>query len=473
MRLDYPLAEQSAYRVCQDHLTAFIRTMNPNYRPAWFHRRLAQKFEELVSQRNRRLMVFMPPRHGKSEIMSVMGPAWAIGRNPDLEVMTVSYASALAERFSRRSRNLLPTTRYQRIFPGVLPAKDSSAVDEWGIQGRAGVRYAVGLDGPASGRGAQLLLFDDLLKNARQAFSARTRAHIQEELQISFFTRLMPGTSIALTMTRFHQQDPAGILLAEEQAQKRQIFPWEIMVLPAWNEETQTYLWPERYTHDEYEEFRYKAGKHGWAALFMQDPLPMDTAVIDPDWFKQIALQDAPKRYVRLVLGVDPAVSTRKTSDDRVVVPMGMNDDGQVFVFPPYRSLESYPKVRDVIVSRAKAMGVDSVGIEVNGQQEGWADDLERLLPGVVIVRCRSSVDKVSRASDWTPIAESGLVTLVDDGTGWINQALDEFGNFPVGSADGVKDDLIDAIGCGFKALRLGGSHAILRRGGIFGEVMT
>src|SRR5690606_463657 len=161
-----------------------------------------------------RLMVFMPPRHGKSEVVSKKGPAWLLGRNPDWEIIISSYAADLAYDFSRIARTTLKAQGPPLWGVDVDP--ESSAVGRWGIKDHRGGLIAAGVGGPITGRGAHIAIIDDPFKNWQDAQSATIREMVWNWYRSTLRTRLAPGGAIILVMTRWHVDDLAGRLLKEE-----------------------------------------------------------------------------------------------------------------------------------------------------------------------------------------------------------------------------------------------------------------
>ena len=178
---------------------------------------LCEKLEAVERGELLRLMVFMPPRHGKSEVVSKKFPAWYLGRNPDKEIIISSYSADLAYDFSRIARNTF--REWGPKLWGLNLADDSSAVGRWGIQGHRGGLVAAGVGGPITGRGAHVAIIDDPFKNYEEAASETIRQKVLNWYKSTLRTRLAPGGAIVLVMTRWHEKDLAGELeaaMAEE-----------------------------------------------------------------------------------------------------------------------------------------------------------------------------------------------------------------------------------------------------------------
>src|SRR5690348_3861723 len=199
----------------------------------------------------RRLMVFMPPRHGKSELVSHYFPAWYLGTRPNRRVILTSYEADFAATWGRKVRDVL--AEFGPTLYGVRVRDDSSAANRWDLAEHTGGMVTAGVGGPITGRGADVLIIDDPVKNADDALSATMRERVWEWWRSTAYTRLEPSGAAVLVMTRWHEDDLAGRLLGEmEQGGEH----WEVLRLPAIAEEEDDALgrhpgealWPQRFS---------------------------------------------------------------------------------------------------------------------------------------------------------------------------------------------------------------------------------
>jgi hypothetical protein len=160
-----PGSMDGAINLARTDLACFCAMTYPKFELAHHHRLIIDKLEAIERGEINRLMVFMPPRHGKSLTCSTLFPAWFLGRHPDQSIIASSYGQELASDFGRRVRNLVSDGLFQSIFPGARLADDSAAAHRFSLL-RGGQYYAVGSGGPITGRGANLLLIDDPTKSA-------------------------------------------------------------------------------------------------------------------------------------------------------------------------------------------------------------------------------------------------------------------------------------------------------------------
>jgi hypothetical protein len=180
-------------------LLPFVQRMNARYDAGWVHADICMRLEkfsdDVAAGKSPRLMLLMPPRHGKSELASKNFPAWHLGRHPHHEFIACSYNLSLAMGFSRKVKQLLDDTAYQGVFPSTRIDGNNSSTEEWGIAGNPGGYVAAGIGGPITGKGAHVLVIDDPVKNAEEADSGDVREKIWEWYLSTAYSRLAPGGS--------------------------------------------------------------------------------------------------------------------------------------------------------------------------------------------------------------------------------------------------------------------------------------
>lgn len=271
-------------RQSRQSLLQFTEYTNPLYRRARHHELIAQKLEAVERGEIKRLMIFMPPRHGKSELASVRFPAWYLGRNPTHQIITASYAHKLAAKFGRQVRNLIASPEYQKIFPGITLSEDSQAKDLFNTN-RGGVYMATGVDGSVTGSGGHVVSIDDPVKGRQEADSETIQETAWDWYRGDLYTRLMPGAAIVLTQTRWNEADLAGMIL-ESEGRVEDGGQWTVLDLPAINERGEA-LWPEWYPLDALEIIKENIGARNWSALYQQRPQPDEGTFFQRAWFKE------------------------------------------------------------------------------------------------------------------------------------------------------------------------------------------
>jgi len=268
-------------------LIAYAAHQWPGYRDAAHHRLIARKLEAVERGDCKRLMIFMPPRHGKSMLASEFFPAWYLGRNPDHYVIASTYAQDLADDFGRKVKAQIQDPAFSAIFPGVKLAEDSQSVKRFHVNGgvevgtaQRGAYYAVGAGGALTGRGAHLLLIDDPIKNREEADSEVIRRRLRDWYKSTAYTRLMPGARVVVIQTRWHEDDLSGWLLNEAQHEK-----WDVLSLKAIDGGKA--LWPEQYPIEALERIKAAVGPREWSALYQQEPASEDGTYFQRAWFKE------------------------------------------------------------------------------------------------------------------------------------------------------------------------------------------
>ncbi len=178
-------------------LLAFTEFTNQLYKRANHHAQIADKLEAVERGELDRLMIFMPPRHGKSELASKRFPAWCLGRQPRRQIIAASYNSDLANDFGRNVRNIVAEPEFGQVFPKVSLAPDSQAANRMNTNA-GGAYVAAGVGTAVTGRGANIALIDDPFKDREEADSERRRDVVWDWYRSTLYTRLMPGGAIVL-----------------------------------------------------------------------------------------------------------------------------------------------------------------------------------------------------------------------------------------------------------------------------------
>ncbi len=273
-----PSVDQVRAALARRSLLRFTEYTNPVYQRAQHHAQIAAKLEAVERGEIDRLMIFMPPRHGKSELASKRFPAWCLGKDPSRQIIAASYNSDLANDFGRNVRNLVAEPEFGQVFPGVSLAADSQAANRMNTN-KGGAYVAAGVGTAVTGRGAHIALIDDPFKDREEADSERRRELVWDWYRSTLYTRLMPGGAIVLIQTRWHEDDLAGRLLAQDAAQ------WDVLELPAINMDGEA-LWPEWYPLPALQRIRDTVGQREWSALYQQRPQPDEGTFFQREWFR-------------------------------------------------------------------------------------------------------------------------------------------------------------------------------------------
>ena len=223
---------QITQKLGKDSFLDFIHHVYSGYKVGPHHRRLAKIFEDIEAGRKKRVIVNIAPRHGKSEMISYLAPAWFLGKNPQKKVIMASHTADLAVNFGRRVRNLVGSESYRDIFPQVELQADSKSASRWGTNFN-GEYFAIGVGGALAGRGADLFIIDDphSEQDAKQG-RADVFEPAWEWFQSGPVQRLMPGGSIIVVMTRWSKSDLTGKIV-DHMTREEGSDEWEVVEFPA------------------------------------------------------------------------------------------------------------------------------------------------------------------------------------------------------------------------------------------------
>lgn len=429
----------------RNELIAFVQRVFPPYRVAPHHRLVAEHLEAVERGDIDRLVITMPPRHGKSELASVHFPAWFLGRNPDCRIIAASYASTLAYRFSRRARNLMA----HPLWPfDVTTAGDLANVQQWDIEGHRGGYYAAGVGGGIAGHGADVLLIDDPVKSAEEADSETYRESTWEWFTQDAVTRLEPAGRIVLIGTRWHEDDLIGRVLASGER-------WHHIDLPALSEDGAA-LWPERFNTEALTRIKTQIGSRAFEALYQQRPSTPEGGTFKRHWWK--SYRELPK-LTRVEQFLDSAFKTGVGNDFSVIATWGDDGQGNLYVIDVWRDKVEYPDLMQIAQRQhaRHAHLAPSVPLVIEDKASGQSaiQTLSRPLPledGTTLPRLPvvpfpipAGASKESRAEGVSPMVEAGRVFL-PQGAEWAGDFIEEHATFPTGAHDDQVDTTSMAI---------------------------
>jgi predicted phage terminase large subunit-like protein len=419
-----PTLAQVRAAIAKRSLLKFTEYTNPLYQSAEHHRRICEKLEAVERGEIDRLMIFMPPRHGKSELASKRFPAWCLGRNPRRQIIAASYNSDLANDFGRHVRNIVDEPEFREVFPDVALATDSHAANRMNTN-HGGAYVAAGVGTAVTGRGAHIALIDDPFKDREEADSERRRDLVWDWYRSTLFTRLMPGGAIVLIQTRWHEDDLAGRLLASES-------DWEVLELPALDADGNA-LWPEWYDEAALARIKATIGPREWSALYQQRPQPDEGTFFQRKWFREWEAKPALRYY-----GSSDYAVTDGGGDYTVHRVWGVDEGGNLYRIDGWRGQAT----SDVWIEEKLNLVEKYKPLCWFGEGGVIQKAIEPMLRRRMIERkifCRlewlpSVADKPTRARSFQAMAASGRVFMEAGGD------LAEFLSFPAGKHDDEVD---------------------------------
>ena len=434
-------------------LLPFVERFNPDYLAGWVHKDICQRLEkfseQVANKESPRLMLFMPPRHGKSTLASVAFPAWHLGRHPNHEFISCSYSGSLAMSFSRKVRQLLREPVYKNVFEKSRLDKDSQSIESWQTT-QGGGYVAAGVGGGITGKGANVLVIDDPVKNREDAESDNNRAATWDWYTSTAYTRLSPGGGILVILTRWHDDDLAGRLLkqAEEGADQ-----WEVIRYPAIAEIDENFrkqgesLHPERYNVDALEQIRKAIGPRDWSALYQQNPVSDEGDYFSRDMIRYYEYDEIDTAELNYYCAWDLAIGQRDRNDYSVGIVVGIDEYDHLYVVDvvrgKYDGFELVEQILDLYETwRPGIVGIERGHIEMalgpflqkrtreRGLSEAYFKDLK--------VGRR---DKEARARAIQGRMQQGMVYFPKDAV-WTGTMVAELLRFP----NGAHDDQVDAL---------------------------
>jgi predicted phage terminase large subunit-like protein len=417
----------------------------PNWTWDWPHQLLIyRELERLTRGETTRLMIFLPPRHAKSETVTVRYTAYRLAIDPTLNIIIGSYNQKLANRFSRKVR---------AIAREHLPlSRERNAAEEWETAAGGGLR-AAGSGAGVTGFGAGLIVIDDPVKNRAEAESDAVRERTWDWFNDDIYTRLEPAGVVVLIQTRWHEDDLAGRLL-REMAEGGE--SWVVISLPALAEENDPLgraegeaLCPARFSRDALLRISRRLGSYSFAALYQQRPMPAGGGLFKREWFRSFVRREP--EGLQWARGYDLAASTRTSADHTASFRCAFDAEGRLYIAGGMRRRMEYPEQRRYVIGRMRAEPSTRHAVEKALHGLAFAQDIRRLasLRHVPLEAVGVDADKFTRALAWAALAEEGKVVLVRGD--WNEEFLDEVCRF-TGRGD-RSDDQVDAVSLAVRVL--------------------
>tara|TARA_S200000501_G_scaffold178929_1_gene168522 strand:+ start:1648 stop:3291 length:1644 start_codon:yes stop_codon:yes gene_type:complete len=445
-------AELALRFLTRKRLLPFVERFNPDYQAGWVHKDICQRLEEfsrdVAEKKSPRLMLFMPPRHGKSTLASVAFPAWHLGRNPTHEFISCCYSGSLAMAFSRKVRGLLREEGYRAAFKTRLDPQSQSA-EAW-LTTTGGGYVAAGVGGGITGKGAHVLVIDDPIKNREDAESTNARESTWDWYTSTAYTRLAPGGGVLVILTRWHDDDLAGRLLKAAADHGEQ---WEVVNYPARAEVDEEYrkagdpLHAERYDAASLARIERAVGPRDWSALYQQNPVADDGDYFTRDMIQYYDPENIDEDRMKFYCAWDLAIGKRDRNDYTVGIVVGVDEHDQMFVVDMVRGrFDGFELVEQILdlyeVWKPSIIGIEKGHIEMalgpflekrvreRGLYEAYFKDLKT-----------GRRDKEARARAIQGRMQQGMVFVPRD-EHFTGPLVAELLRFP----NGIHDDQVDAL---------------------------
>ena len=477
------LKKEMAIRVlARRSLLQYTKRFHPNYDAGWVHedicRRLEQFSKDVADKKSPRLMLLVPPRHGKSELASIRFPAWHLGHHPDHEVINCGYNMDLPMKFSRKVREQLRDKSYEAMFPEAKLDADSQSVEAWNTTMGGGFT-AAGVGGGITGKGAHVLTIDDPIKNMEEADSAVVRDGLWDWYWSTAYTRLSPGGGVLVIQTWWNDDDLAG-RLQKQMKDMPEADQFVIIKYPALAEADE-YLTPEgdihrsipgqldfnpppegsimlrpmgealhpqRYPTKMME--NYKANMHPriWSALYQQNPVPDEGMYFKAEWFRMEPT--APMiRKRNIYQAWDFAIGEKQQNDYTVGVTILQDENNFLHVLDLVRFKgDTFVIIEEILNMLTKWTLYPDTPVTI-GFEDG---QIWRAIKPVLEMRMQERnlfppyevlkplTDKLVRARALQGRMQQGRVMFLE--SDWMAELKREMMRFPAGS----HDDMVDAL---------------------------
>jgi len=444
----------------RESLLSFTTFMMPDFIVKWYHHLICYKLEQLLEGNIKKLMILMPPQHGKSEMSSRKFPAWALGKYPKLRFALISYAHTLSSKFNRQIQRHILHPDYGDVFPDIqlveqVQAKKTQYVQnslEFDIIGKGGSLISLGVGGGITGNPVDVGIIEDPFKDYEQASSPKIRQKIWDWYVDDYDTRLNNDARTLLINTRRHEDDLSGRLLEREPEE------WEVVRIPAICEDSDKYpkhdqdpreigeaLFPEKHNLLRLLKSK-KLAPRTFASLFQGRPAPAEGDILKRKWFKVVTLQELygitkSKQLIHFV--VDPAHEIKKESDPSGIMSY-FNFNGVMYITNYKAKKVEFPDllrmVQDFVAANGGVPGLSKIWIEGTASGKPLRTTLKKHTALSVLEDNSKITDKLVKANMISPICEAGRVVLLYGH--WNEDFKEELCGFP----NAAHDESLDCV---------------------------
>jgi predicted phage terminase large subunit-like protein len=435
----------------------FIKHVYPDYKVGAHHARLAKLFEEIAQGKRKRVIVNIAPRHGKSELISYLAPAWFLGNHPAKKVIMASHTADLAVNFGRRVRNLVGSDAYKDIFPDIELQADSKSASRWGTNYN-GEYFAIGVGGALAGRGADLFIIDDP-HSEQDAKLGKSDIFLPawEWFQSGPLQRLMPGGAIVVVMTRWSKLDLTGQIV-NQMVKNDDVDQWEVVEFPAILEDkmgNEVPLWPEFWDIKELQARRAAIDVRYWNAQYLQNPTSEEGALIKREWWNIWEEEDPPECEF-IIMTLDAAQEANNRADYNALTTWGVffNEDVNnynIILLNAVKQRLEFPELKQLCIEEYRDWEPDAFIVEKKSNGAALYQEFRRMGIPVGEFTPGKGQDKISRVNAVSDLFAGGVVWAPD--RRWAHEVIEECNDFP----SGANDDLVDSTTLALSRFRQGG----------------
>lgn len=475
--------ELAERELARRHLLPFVKRFKDDYQVGWVHKVFAKElerfYEDVVAGKQPRLMIFVPPRHGKSELVSNNFPSWVLGKQPNWEIIMASHTIGLPIRFSKANRARIDSKSYAAVFPETKLDRTSTSAEEWLTTQRGGLKCG-GVGSGISGFGANVFIIDDPIKDAADAKSEAVRQNVKEWYSTVAETRLAPQGGMIIVQTRWHDDDLSGWQLRQDKDNREEGIPeehlqnWRVVSFPAIAESdeyidpisldffdepdrgrikvrsTGQALHPERYSLNYLKRKKVNMTDNEFSAVFQQNPVPASGEFFREEDF---VYYNEPPRFHQypILFAWDTAIGLKRANDYTVgvaglVIPKGMLN--HIYILDMFRNRVRDRAQVEAIVNmylqyqkNAASLGVEQGQIWMSIEERVRAEFALHGLSPVVDETLVPVTDKRVRATPLQGWMNNHRVWFPKHQP-WTQKIKDELLRFD----SGVHDDIVDAL---------------------------
>jgi len=437
----------------KDSFLDFVLHVYPDYKVGKHHERLAHIFEEIAAGTKKRVVVNIAPRHGKSELISYLAPAWFLGKYPHKKVIMASHTADLAVNFGRRVRNLVGSDAYKDIFPAVELQADSKSASRWGTNFN-GEYFAIGVGGALAGRGADLFIIDDP-HSEQDAKQGRADVFLPawEWFQSGPIQRLMPGGAIIVVMTRWSKLDLTGQIV-NHMVKNEDAEQWEVVDFPAILPSGKP-LWPDFWPIEELLAKKASLDVRYWNAQYLQQPTSEEGALIKREWWQKWEKDDPPVCEF-VIMSLDAAQEANTRADYNALTTWGVflneeTNNYNIILLNSIKKRLEFPDLKKLVLEEYKEWEPDSFMVEKKSNGAALYQELRRMGVPIGEFTPGKGQDKISRVNAVSDLFAAGIVWAPEHR--WAREVMEECNDFP----SGANDDLVDSTTLALLRFRQGG----------------
>lgn len=440
------LLKEKERREARDDFEKFIKLVKPDYVFNWHHLEIIERLQEFLTGDVKKLMIFLPPQHGKSELVSRLFPAFALGTNPNLKIAACSYNLDLAMDFNSDVKKIISNPEYQNIFPNTRIAeageKGKNTAKFFQILNQGGFYKSVGVLGGLTGKTVELGIIDDPIKDDIEAQSKTYRERVWKWYLKVFRTRLNNSSKQILLMTRWHKDDLAGRIL------KLQPHQWEVISYPALakddepNRKKGDPLWPEKHSKEKLEEEK-QLSPSSFPSLYQQNPVAEGGNIVKKAWFgtydpNKVQFFESPQCVF------DTALKAKEGNDPSAGLSFVYQDN--VYYLIDYQSGRmEFPELCEFIPDFYNASNCSFAWVENKASGVSAVQAIRRTSSINIEEYKVPGVDKEARLRTKLDLIKGGRV-LLPKRASWVEGFLEEICSFPNAPHDEAVDCLTMTI---------------------------